>query len=352
MVLNQQWLTTFVTLIEVGHFTRTAEKLFMTQPGVSQHIKKLEQQVGVPLLIRQGKSFELNQAGEMLYQYACQHRVIEAELLARLQRDDEYAGVCRFGCSGAIASLLYPHFLERQQRYSQLQIMLEAAPHQRIVAGILDNRLDIGIVTRADDEAELSYLAIGHAPLSLVLPSQYRHEQLDIALLNRIGFIDHPDGAYYLQQVLRANFEQGNSNDSVGLSPDISQANHLGANNTIAANKAIAANNTMGASNAAHLSALLPSSFNKTAGKSIADQIRRSGYVNQLSQILLPVSKGLGFTVLPYSTVAAFTPRASLWAAELNHTVQEPLYLVSKTARQLPARYQAFIDLITKVVAA
>ncbi|MGL4448493.1 MAG: LysR substrate-binding domain-containing protein, partial [Shewanella sp.] len=112
------------------------------------------------------------------------------------------------------------------------------------------------------------------------------------------------------------------------------------------------ANNTMGASNAAHLSALLPSLFNKTAGKSIADQIRRSGYVNQLSQILLPVSKGLGFTVLPYSTVAAFTPRASLWAAELNHTVQEPLYLVSKTARQLPARYQAFIDLITKVVAA
>ena len=42
-MLNPVWLKTFVTLIETGHFTKTAEKLFMTQPGVSQHIAKLEQ---------------------------------------------------------------------------------------------------------------------------------------------------------------------------------------------------------------------------------------------------------------------------------------------------------------------
>jgi len=39
-MLNQQWLTTFIKLVEVGHFTHTAEQLFMTQPGVRQHIKK------------------------------------------------------------------------------------------------------------------------------------------------------------------------------------------------------------------------------------------------------------------------------------------------------------------------
>ena len=32
-MLNPVWLHTFKTLIEVGHFTQTAEKLFMTQPG-------------------------------------------------------------------------------------------------------------------------------------------------------------------------------------------------------------------------------------------------------------------------------------------------------------------------------
>ncbi|MFT6927030.1 MAG: DNA-binding transcriptional LysR family regulator [Psychromonas sp.] len=38
-MLKPFWLNTFKTLIEVGHFTQTAEKLNMTQPGVSQHIK-------------------------------------------------------------------------------------------------------------------------------------------------------------------------------------------------------------------------------------------------------------------------------------------------------------------------
>jgi DNA-binding transcriptional LysR family regulator len=45
-MLNPNWLKTFVTLIDTGHFTKTAEKLFMTQPGVSQHINKLENSCG------------------------------------------------------------------------------------------------------------------------------------------------------------------------------------------------------------------------------------------------------------------------------------------------------------------
>ena len=73
-MINQQWLHTFLTLVEVGHFTHTAEKLYMTQPGVSQQIKKLEEQVGVALLNRVGKRFELTREGETLYRFGCQRR--------------------------------------------------------------------------------------------------------------------------------------------------------------------------------------------------------------------------------------------------------------------------------------
>lgn len=62
-MINQVWLKTFCTLVEVGHFTKTAEKLFMTQSGVSQHIKKLELQLDVALLNRDGKSFILTDSG-------------------------------------------------------------------------------------------------------------------------------------------------------------------------------------------------------------------------------------------------------------------------------------------------
>ncbi|GGN01135.1 LysR family transcriptional regulator [Shewanella xiamenensis] len=307
-MLNQQWLATFVTLVEVGHFTHTANKLFMTQPGVSQHIKKLEEQVGVPLLLRKGKRFELTEAGAMLYQHARQYQHAETELLARIQTDNAHAGECRFGCSGAIASLLYPDFLERQIQYPELCVKIEAAPNQRIVSGILTNQLDMGIVTKRGEEAELTYQALGYAELSLVLPSQYMAEEIGIELLERIGFIDHPDGDYYLQQVLRVNF---------GGEPKVAALREL---------------------------------RSKAPAIAFTHHIRRTGYVNQLSQILLPVAKGLGFTVLPLSTVNAFTPRQSLWTVDLEQKVQESLYLVHKSTRPLPSRFNAFIEMAARLI--
>ncbi|HIF9171131.1 TPA: LysR family transcriptional regulator [Photobacterium damselae] len=71
-MLNPIWLKTFTTLIDTGHFTKTAQKLFMTQPGVSQHIKKLEEYCGYPLIIREKKSFELTEQGRLVYQYSQQ----------------------------------------------------------------------------------------------------------------------------------------------------------------------------------------------------------------------------------------------------------------------------------------
>ena len=55
-------------MVEVNHFTQTAERLYMTQSGVSQHIKKLEQQVNCALLERHGKQFSLTPQGQNLYQ--------------------------------------------------------------------------------------------------------------------------------------------------------------------------------------------------------------------------------------------------------------------------------------------
>ena len=68
-MINPIWLHTFCTLVDVGHFTRSADKLHMTQSGVSQHIKKLELQLASELLVREGKSFNLTDAGKKVYRH-------------------------------------------------------------------------------------------------------------------------------------------------------------------------------------------------------------------------------------------------------------------------------------------
>ena len=69
-MINPTWLDTFITLVETGNFTRTAEQRFMTQPGVSQHLKKLEEACQCELVIRLGKGIQLTEQGQRVYHYA------------------------------------------------------------------------------------------------------------------------------------------------------------------------------------------------------------------------------------------------------------------------------------------
>lgn len=56
----------FKTVAETGNFTKAAEKLYISQSGVSHAIHDLEQQAGTPLFIRLSKSVQLTEGGKLL----------------------------------------------------------------------------------------------------------------------------------------------------------------------------------------------------------------------------------------------------------------------------------------------
>ncbi|RDE25016.1 LysR family transcriptional regulator [Motiliproteus coralliicola] len=284
-------LRTFVELVDTQHFTRTAEQLHMTQPGVSQHIKKLEQQLGAALLARYGKSFELTEAGQRLYDYAQNQVEAETQLRESIVGDNPEAGALQLACSGAMALRLYPALLALQQRYPALQVNLEAAPNQAIIERIKANQTDLGIVSQPCSDPVMTQQRLGQDLLCLVLPASTVPDQSkpDWELLLRLGFINHPDGHHYASQLLEANF----ASHYVGM-----------------------------------------------------DSLPQSGYINQLSQILLPVSMGLGFTVLPQSAVAVFPYPEQLTIASLDQPVSESIYLLHKKHRPLPQRYQLITELL------
>jgi len=284
-MINQQWLHTFLTLVEVGHFTQTAEKLSMTQPGVSQQIKKLEEQVGVPLLNRQGKKFELTRAGETLYQFGCKRRQEEDQLFREILFDDPNKGECRIACSGSMVTLLYPNFLRRQKAHPELMVIVEAAPNHLIIKNVLNNEVDLGIVTQPSPSSELVYETIGFESLCLVLPKKYARQEIDFNTLETIGFINHPDGFHYADRLLSVNFNEM----------------FQGAN-----------------------------------------KLRTKGYINQINQILAPVSEGLGFTVLPETVVRHFEHQPLIFVAPLKFAIRDELFLVKKKHRILPKRYDWF----------
>ena len=59
-------LRSFVMVARLGHLTRAAEKLFLTQPAVTAHIKAIEQEIGLALFDRAPGKITLTRAGEIL----------------------------------------------------------------------------------------------------------------------------------------------------------------------------------------------------------------------------------------------------------------------------------------------
>src|ERR1700730_10037879 len=69
-MLDLELLRSFVSVVDAGGFTRAGERVHRTQSTVSQQIKRLEDDIGQPLLIRTAKDVAPTEAGERLLSYA------------------------------------------------------------------------------------------------------------------------------------------------------------------------------------------------------------------------------------------------------------------------------------------
>ncbi len=289
--MNPAWLHTFKTLVDIGHFTKTAEALYMTQPGVSQHVKKLEQACGYDLLKRSNKQFHLTEQGQQVYQYAVKVASDQKQLIESLGFDDAYAGLCSLACSGSLAMSAYPKLIELQQQHPAMSFHIEVAPNERILSDVQQGRIDFGVVTHLPNSHLYRSQVIGEEPLCLVLPASYQQQTINADTLMELGMVKHPDAEHYLSLYLAQCNEPGW--DQIPI-----------------------------------------------------NQIPAASYINQLSQILLPIAHGIGFTVLPYSAVAYFPQNDKLHVHNTAQAVTEPLYLISQRYRQLPKRYNTIQTLI------
>ncbi len=280
-MVNPTWLRTFVTLVEQGHFTRTADLLAMTQPGVSQHIKKLEAHYHTNLIDRHGKHFELTLAGEMVYRFARKMLEGEESLKESLNRDDPCSGLCRLSSPGALGLNLYPRLIEIQKSNPGLKIFFEIAPNHRIESELLNNRLDCGYMTRAPESGSLDAQSVQIEEVCLVVPANFHFQ--DYEQLQTLGMIHHPDAEHHASLLLQENY---------------------------------------------------PDTF-----KGISDFPAQS-YINQINLILEPVAAGLGFTVLPESAIRAFSSPEMIRVVELSERAYETVYRVFKKHRLLPSRFQ------------
>ena len=337
-MINPIWLDTFITLVETGNFTRTAEQRFMTQPGVSQHLKKLEEACQCELVVRLGKGIQLTEQGQRVYHYAKEQQEKEQDFIASLKFDAPFEGKCVVACSGAIAQRIYPALLALQKQHSALNIHVEVAPRRTILSGIANNTLELGIVTNQPESEDIHSEYLGEEALGLILPRSLPDAlaaQVPGLSENAQGFISDSDSdSDSVAKVASVSGKAKSKTDDGRTLKGVIK--HLGLIN--------------------HPDAMhyLQRYFNDCGEAELANvnpnKLPHAGYINQLSQILLPVSEGLGYTVLPTSTLdfVSFADKLTVYKAK--NEVTEPLYSVQTPHSALPARYQAVKQAITQVL--
>jgi LysR family hydrogen peroxide-inducible transcriptional activator len=138
----------FVSVAEMGNFTRAAEKCLVAQPSLSQQIKKLEKELGHPLIERLNRGIRLTDAGRIFYDKAC-HILDSVEEAKREITDerDENAGRITVGAIPTIAPYLLPAVLKKfSTRFPKAEVVLRENFTEFTIKGCLEGDLDLGIL--------------------------------------------------------------------------------------------------------------------------------------------------------------------------------------------------------------
>lgn len=139
----------FVQVAQEGSFTRAAEKLYLTQPALSQQVKALEVELGVSLFERRNRQIYLTEVG---------HRVLQRaqEMLAMVEqiRQDvaAYQGVqtgrVQIGTSDTTCLYVLPSLIQSfRHQFPNIDIHLTNKPSVEVAALLREGLVDFGIVT-------------------------------------------------------------------------------------------------------------------------------------------------------------------------------------------------------------
>lgn len=153
-------LKIFSAVVREGGITRAAERLHRVQSNVTTRIRQLEDDIGAPLFIREGKRLHLSPAGRVLLDYADRLLALADEARYAVQ-DPRPRGVFRLGAMESTAAVRLPGPLSEYHRlYPEVMLELRTGNPPALARAILAGELDAAMVTAPYAEAPFEKIAV------------------------------------------------------------------------------------------------------------------------------------------------------------------------------------------------
>lgn len=181
-------LITFLTLLEEKNYSKTAARLYITQPAVTHHIKSLEKEYDISLF-KNSKTFELTKAGSMLLEYAKSLKLQEEFLLANMKKQDSF--ICNLGFTPMVKTMIPSIESLKQIFYETPSFNAYTYTSQELFEHLNSGKIDFAFIDNSFDSSCFESIQVTNEKVVLVgdPKGQYgskdriTREQLSVATL-------------------------------------------------------------------------------------------------------------------------------------------------------------------------
>ncbi|MFS0889740.1 selenium metabolism-associated LysR family transcriptional regulator [Peribacillus frigoritolerans] len=175
-------LKVFVTVIEQQNFSRAGDILNLSQPGVSLHIRNLENELGTKLIYRSPKQVQITEPGKILYRHAKQmlnhYETAKREIN---EFNNVVSGTMKIGASFTIGEYYLPKVLaEFAAQYPMVDIQIIISNSNDVIQGIRSNKLDIGLIEGETDYKDIDVRPFMNDEMIVVVPPDHPLSQMDL----------------------------------------------------------------------------------------------------------------------------------------------------------------------------
>ena len=177
----------FLAVAEELHFRKAAEKLFISQPGLSRQIKLLEEELGIILFERHNRKVVLTTVGEYLKtEFTQQLKVIESTLTNAKLIHDGKKGELKIGYVGSAMQDVIPNLLLKfEDKNPDILFDLKEIDNQKQIEDLVSLSLDIGFVRLERVPLTLEIKSILEENFCLVLPKNHPIDKENFENINR-----------------------------------------------------------------------------------------------------------------------------------------------------------------------
>ncbi len=167
-------LKTFTTVAKIRSFTKAAQILNITQPAVSQHIKRLEEYYGVILIRKQGKEIDLTEEGAILFKYAKELEILQRNIEIDLKNKSGIHKSYIIGASMTVGGYVLPYILaEHKKIYKNIDILLQVGNTEAIIDKLLNRKLDLALIEGNFDRNKFNYKKFKNDEMILAVSSNH-----------------------------------------------------------------------------------------------------------------------------------------------------------------------------------